>query len=84
MRELYEETGEKIPPTRFRYLGSAVRPNESGVGTYIGHCFHIYTANGERFLNQEPNKQTQWLFWSLDECVQHESQFIPGLLAYLK
>jgi 8-oxo-dGTP pyrophosphatase MutT (NUDIX family) len=84
IRELHEETGELVPPERFVYLGSDERPNENGVGAYVGHCFLIHTANGERFINQEPDKQTQWMFWSYEECNQYASSFIPGLLAYLK
>ncbi len=84
IRELQEETGELLPADRFEYLGSDERPNENGSGTYVGHCFLIHTANGERFINQEPDKQTQWMFWSYAECYQYQSSFIPGLLAYLK
>jgi 8-oxo-dGTP pyrophosphatase MutT (NUDIX family) len=80
IRELLEETGLTISPSRLKWLGRNTRKFPDG-SPYLAHNYHLKLSSKEVPTQTEPHKSSPWKLVPKSKITQ--LQLIPGLKDYL-
>lgn len=80
-RELIEETGIYVDPSRLHYIG----PVLDDPTTAVCYIYALELFDGEVPLRKEPEKASEWRLFPFDLALQFETlPGIPKTLRYLK